>query len=152
MASAGSDGQPGLSPTPHIVHVAVHTPVHSGVGAPLSYTHSTPLPPGTLVRVSLGTRHLLGVVWAAQPDQAPLPAHAKLRAIDAVMGGLPALDAQWQRLVGFAARYYQRSVGEIAMAGLPPALRDITAEQLAKRLAPPKPKKLSKKEAAAAAA
>ncbi|MBQ0132422.1 MAG: primosomal protein N', partial [Comamonas sp.] len=33
-----------------------------------------------------------------------------------------------------------------------PALRDITAEQLAKRLAPPKPKKLSKKEAAAAAA
>lgn len=136
-------------PTLHVVHVAVHTPVHSGVGVPLSYTHSHPLPPGTLVRVPLGTRQLLGVVWPAPQDAVPPPEHAKLRAIEAVMQGLPALDATWQRLVSFAARYYQRSVGEIAMAGLPPALRDMTAEQLAKRLQPPKPKKLSKKAAAA---
>ena len=142
---------PDLAPTSHIVHVAVHTPVHSGVGTPLSYTHSTPLPPGTLVRVSLGTRHLLGVVWEAPQEETPLPARAKLRAIDAVMEGLPPLQTHWQRLVGFAARYYQRSVGEIAMAGLPPALRDMTAEQLTKRLSPPKPKKMSKKAAAALA-
>ena len=142
---------PEQAPTSHVVQVAVHTPVHSGVGAPLSYTHSTPLPPGTLVRVQLGTRHLLGVVWEAAKDELPLPEHAKLRAIDAVMQGLPPLDAAWQRLVSFAARYYQRSVGEIAMAGLPPALRDMTAEQLAKRLQPPKPKKLSKKAVAALA-
>ncbi|MBD7959806.1 replication restart helicase PriA [Comamonas avium] len=139
-------------PTLHVVHVAVHTPVHSGVGVPLSYTHSHPLPPGTLVRVPLGTRQLLGVVWPAPQDAAPPPEHAKLRAIEAVMQGLPALDTTWQRLVSFAARYYQRSVGEIAMAGLPPALRDMTAEQLAKRLQPPKPKKPSKKGAAATAA
>ena len=139
-------------PTLHVVHVAVHTPVHSGVGVPLSYTHSHPLPPGTLVRVPLGTRQLLGVVWPAPQDAAPPPEHAKLRAIEAVMQGLPALDTTWQRLVSFAARYYQRSVGEIAMAGLPPALRDMTAEQLAKRLQPPKPKKPSKKAAAATAA
>ncbi len=138
-------------PTLHVVHVAVHTPVHSGVGVPLSYTHSHPLPPGTLVRVPLGTRHLLGVVWQAPKDEAAPPEHAKLRTIEAVMQGLPALDATWQRLVSFAARYYQRSVGEIAMAGLPPALRDMTAEQLAKRLQPPQPKKRSKKAAAAAA-
>lgn len=139
-------------PTLHVVHVAVHTPVHSGVGVPLSYTHSHPLPPGTLVRVPLGTRNLLGVVWPAPQGEAQPPEHTKLRAIEAVMQGLPALDATWQRLVSFAARYYQRSVGEIAMAGLPPALRDMTAEQLAKRLQPPKPKKLSKKAAAATAA
>lgn len=141
----------GSAPTPYIVHVAVHTPVHSVVGTPLSYSHSSPLPAGTLVRVSLGTRPLLGVVWDTAKDAPPLPAHAKLRPVDAVMEGLPALDAHWQRLVGFAARYYQRSVGEIAMAGLPPALRDMSAEQLAKRLMPPKPKKVSKKAAAAAA-
>jgi primosomal protein N' (replication factor Y) (superfamily II helicase) len=140
-----------LPPTTHLLYVAVHTPVHSGVGTPLSYTHSAPLPAGTLVRVSLGTRRLLGVVWEAPADQAPLPAHAKLRPIDAVMHGLAPLDLQWQRLVGFAARYYQRSIGEIAMAGLPPALRDMTAEQLEKRLAPPRPKKLTKKARAATA-
>lgn len=140
------------APTLHVVHVAMHTPVHSGVGTPLSYLHTSPLPSGTLVRVPLGTRHLLGVVWPAPQDEAQLPEHAKLRAIESVMQGLPALDASWQRLVGFAARYYQRSVGEIAMAGLPPALRDMTAEQLTQRLQPPKPKKLSKKAAAAAQA
>ena len=131
--------------TPHIVHVALHTPVHSAVGTPLSYLHTVPLPAGTLVRVRLGTRPILGVVWEAPTDGAPLPEHAKLRFIDAVMEGLEPLGTDWQRLVGFAARYYQRSVGEIAMAGLPPALRDMSAEQLAKRLQPPRPKKTSKK-------
>ena len=136
---------PESAPTSHVLYVAVHTPVHSGVGTPLSYTHHRPLPAGTLVRVPLGTRHLMGVVWAAPADPPPLPDPSKLRAIDAVMEGLPPLDTQWQHLVSFAARYYQRSIGEIAMAGLPPALRDMTAEQLAKRLQPPTPKKLRKK-------
>ncbi|MBF6632212.1 MAG: primosomal protein N' [Comamonas sp.] len=139
------------SPIPVVIQVAVYTPIHSSVGGLLSYTHCTALPAGTLVRVSLGPRRLLGVVWNPSADAPPLPAHAKLRAIDAVMQGLPALDAHWQHLVSFAARYYQRSVGEIAMAGLPPLLRDMTAEQLAKRLTPPKPKKLSNKVTAFAA-
>ena len=139
------------APPTAVVQVALHTPVHSGVGHVLSYSAPTELPPGTLVRVPLGQRQLLGVVWQAPAEAAQLPEHATLRAITAVMEGLPPLDAHWQRLVNFAARYYQRSVGEIAMAGLPPALRDMTAQQLARRLAPPKPRKLSKKAAAAAA-
>jgi len=40
----------------------------------------------------------------------------------------------WRRLVAFAARYYQRSLGEVALAALPPALRDLQQEQLARRL------------------
>jgi primosomal protein N' (replication factor Y) len=36
--------------------------------------------------------------------------------------------------VAFAARYYQRSIGEIALAALPPQLRDLTTTQLARRL------------------
>ncbi|MDH0200008.1 replication restart helicase PriA [Comamonas aquatica] len=138
------------APTPHVVHVAVHTPMHSTVGGPLSYTHPSPLPPGTLVRVRLGTRPLLGVVWEAPQDAEPVPAHVQLRALDAVLP-LPPLDATWLRLVAFAARYYQRSLGEIAMAGLPPALRSATPEQLAKRLQPPAPKKPPRKSARAAA-
>ena len=142
---------PDSAPPPHLLYVAVQTPVHSGVGAPLSYTHTTPLPAGTLVRVPLGTRQLLGVVWEAPAEAAALPEHAKLRPITAVMEGLAPLDATWQRLVSFAARYYQRSVGEIAMAGLPPALRDMNAEQLAKRLRPPSPPKSAKRSKKAAA-
>ena len=51
-------------PTPStIVQVALHTPSHSGVGDLLSYASEHPLAPGTLVRVPLGTREVLGVVW-----------------------------------------------------------------------------------------
>mgnify|MGYP007098904907 FL=1 len=117
---------PEQAPTFHVVHVAVHTPVHSGVGTPLSYIHSTNVPAGTLVRVPLGTRHLLGVVWAAPKDATPVDT-AKLRPIEAVMEGLEPMNGHWQRLVSFAARYYQRTVGEIRMAGLPPPPRDMTA-------------------------
>jgi primosomal protein N' (replication factor Y) len=37
-------------------------------------------------------------------------------------------------LVQFAAHYYQRSIGEVAMAALPPQLRDLNSTQLTRRL------------------
>jgi primosomal protein N' (replication factor Y) len=40
----------------------------------------------------------------------------------------------WRELVDFAARYYQRSAGEVALAALPPQLRDLQQEQLQRRL------------------
>ena len=51
----------------HRLSVMVHTPAHSGLGHALTYTCAEPLPPGTLVRVPLGQRETLGVVW----DDAP---------------------------------------------------------------------------------
>ena len=107
--------------------------MHSTVGGPLSYTHPSPLPPGTLVRVRLGTRPLLGVVWEAPQDAEPVPAHVQLRALDAVLP-LPPLDATWLRLVAFAARYYQRSLGEIALSALPPQLRGLGVQELAQAI------------------
>ena len=140
-----------MSPVVHLLQVAVHTPVHSGIGGLLTYTHTTALPPGTLVRVPLGTRELLGVVWdASGDDEAPAP--EQLKPIRSVLEGLPPLAAHWRRLVAFAAQYYQRSLGEIALTGLPPALKDMTAEQLTRRLTPPKPKKLTKRQQAELAA
>ena len=120
-----------------IVQVALQTPSHSGVGDLLSYTSAEPLPPGTLVRVPLGTREVLGVVW--DPDEATgeLPEGATMRAIAGVLAGVAPLDAPWRRLVGFAARYYQRALGEVALAALPPQLRDLGPEQLARRLRRP---------------
>lgn len=119
----------------HTVHVAVQTPAHSAVGDLLSYAHPVPLPPGTLVRVPLGAREVLGVVWEAPSDgEAPLP---QLRPVAGVLEGVPPLDSTWRRLVAFAARYYQRSLGEVALAALPPQLRDLSPEQLARRLRRP---------------
>ncbi|MDD2712429.1 MAG: primosomal protein N', partial [Simplicispira sp.] len=117
-----------------LVQVAVQTPVHSGVGDVLSYASDSPLAPGTLVRVPLGRREVLGVVW---DGTAALPEGMSPRPIAAVLGAIAPLDGHWRRLVAFAARYYQRSLGEIALAALPPQLRDLNAEQLARRLRRP---------------
>ena len=113
----------------HIVHVALQTPSHSGVGDLLSYASERPLSPGTLVRVPLGTREVLGVVWDADEAPGELPDGATLRPIAGVLEGVAPLDAPWRRLVGFAARYYQRALGEVALAALPPQLRDLRPEQ-----------------------
>lgn len=125
----------------YISHVAVQTPAHSAVGELLSYACDEALPPGTLVRVPLGRRELLGVVWDTPAVPADIPPGVQLRSIACVLPGIEPLSRGWRRLVGFAAHYYQRSVGEIAVTALPPQLRDMTAEQLARRLAPPKPAK-----------
>jgi len=118
--------------------VAVATPQHSGLTGALDYTAATPWPPGTLVRVPLGRRELLGIVWPAEPTgdtAAAAVADDALRPVAAVFDALPPLQPAWLALVGFAAAYYQRSVGELALAVLPPELRKLDATQLATRLA-----------------
>ncbi|MCW5655800.1 primosomal protein N' [Hydrogenophaga sp.] len=115
-------------------NVVVATPAHSGVGASLSYRSELALAPGTLVRVPLGAREVLGVVWDnAQAPPEGLSAE-RTRSIAGVLEGLPALDEPWRQLVQFAARYYQRGLGEVALAALPPQLRDLSNVQLARRL------------------
>ncbi|WP_332823586.1 primosomal protein N' [Ramlibacter sp.] len=114
-----------------IVHVVVPTPAHSSLSDPLTYAIELPLPPGTLVRVPLGKREVCGVVWDAPAAEA---APMQLKHVGAVLDGLPPLSAHWRQLVGFAASYYQRSLGEVALAALPPQLRELDASQLARRL------------------
>jgi primosomal protein N' (replication factor Y) len=117
--------------------VVVATPAHSGVGEALSYRSERPLAAGALVRVPLGAREVLGIVWRC--DDAPPVGLAPEQARDVaqVLDALPPLDATWRDLVAFAARYYQRSLGEVALAALPPQLRDLSPEQLARRLKRP---------------
>ena len=50
--------------------VVTATPAHSGIGASLTYRSELLLAPGTLVRVPLGSREVLGVVWDC-PSQLP---------------------------------------------------------------------------------
>ncbi|MGQ3054403.1 MAG: primosomal protein N' [Roseateles sp.] len=126
-----------------VVRIAVDAPQHSGLAGPLDYASEQALAPGRLVRVPLGRRELLGVVWPG--DAAPAP-ELVLRPVAAVFDTLPPLGADWCRLLDFAAGYYQRSVGELASAVLPPQLRELSPSQLAARL-----RKLDKKTALTAA-
>ena len=115
-----------------VLQVAVEAPQHSGLSGALDYLSERPLPPGTLVRVPLAQRELLGIVWHG--TAAPPGAHA-LRAVVAVFDDLPPMAAAWLALVDFAAGYYQRGVGELALSVLPPELRKLDAPGLSKRLA-----------------
>ncbi|MBP7968296.1 MAG: primosomal protein N' [Brachymonas sp.] len=119
----------------HRLSVLVALPAHSPLSAaPLHYVYHTSLPAGTLVRVPLGQRRVLGVVWDEGPHAAPAPADVEPRSIVEAFDELPALDASWRELVAFVARYYQRSLGEVALAALPPQLRDLDRTQLMRRL------------------
>ena len=119
----------------HLLPVLVHTPVHSQVAGPLTYLSQHPLPPGSLVRVPLGQRELLGVVWDSPADAAaPTLNPDKLRAIAGTLDGIAPLTPAWRQLITFAAHYYQRSPGEVALAALPPQLRDLSTLQLTRLL------------------
>ncbi|HVE53835.1 MAG TPA: primosomal protein N' [Ramlibacter sp.] len=115
-----------------LVQVVVPTPAHSTVTGALSYRSELPLAAGTLVRVPLGRREVCGVVWDPAPAD-DLEAK-QLKSIGEPLPGLPPLSPGWRQLVAFAAGYYQRSLGEVALAALPPQLRGLDGTQLARRL------------------
>jgi primosomal protein N' (replication factor Y) len=120
-----------------LLSVVVPTPAHSSLAGPLSYRSEFPLAPGTLVRVPLGRREVLGVVWSA-PDTVEQDVPAQdTKAVIGVLEGIEPLGQSWQDLVSFAANYYQRGLGEVALAALPPQLRGLSAQQLARRLKRP---------------
>ncbi len=115
--------------------VLVQTPAHSALGPVLTYRSSQPLAPGTLVRVPLGKRETLGLVWEPTAVDATGEIDPdKVRDIAGTLDGIAPLGQAWQQLVTFAAHYYQRSVGEVALAALPPQLRDLTPIQMQRRL------------------
>jgi primosomal protein N' (replication factor Y) len=118
------------------LRIVVAAPAHSGIGGPLTYRSELPLAPGQLVRVPLGRREVLGVVWETLPDSGDL-APEQAREVLGALQALPPLNATWRSLVAFTAGYYQRSLGEVALAALPPQLRELTPVQLARRLKRP---------------
>lgn len=120
---------------PELLSILVPTPAYSRVAGPLSWLSEQPLAPGTLVRVPLGARETLGLVWDEPQDGALAPPADKLRPISEAFDMLPPLSDAWRKLVRFAASYYQRAAGEVALAALPPQLRTLAGAQLARRLA-----------------
>ena len=95
---------------------------------------------GQLAFVPFGPREVMGLIVgvAAETD---VPA-GKLKDALAIRSQLAPLSAQWLALAGFAADYYQRPLGEVALPGLPKNLRAPTPLTLDKAL-----KKLAKLDA-----
>ncbi len=120
------------------ISVLVPTPAYSRLTGPLTYETEEDVQVGCLVRVPLGQRDTLGLVWHQAPEQPPTSSPT-LKTIHSVLHGIPPLSANWLKLIDFAAHYYQRSAGEFAMACLPPSLRDMTALQFERKLSRLKP-------------
>ena len=116
-----------------VLGIALETPRHSAVSGLLDYTHSQPLALGTLVRAPLARREVAGIVWKALASSNVTA--AELRPVSAALDVLPPLPEAWRSLVAFAAAYYQRGVGELALAVLPPELRKLDNTRLARRIA-----------------
>ncbi|WP_374585449.1 replication restart helicase PriA [Ideonella dechloratans] len=114
--------------------VAVDAPQYAALGDVLHYLSAQAVPPGSLLRVPLGRRDTLGLVWEQVPEDVPQDPGVTLRPVGDVLACLPPLGEAWLRLVEFTARYYQRAIGEVALSVLPPELRKLDDTALAKRL------------------
>ena len=133
--------------------VVVQTPAHSPLAGLLTYQSDQLLSVGSFVRVPLGSRELLGVVWqklASPPEPmfgGKLGKEGKEIEVKAITAGLgiQAVSSAWLKLVSFTANYYQRSLGEVALAALPPQLRTLDALQVERRLKRTKTTEISKK-------
>ncbi|GAB6080894.1 primosomal protein N' [Hydrogenophilus hirschii] len=80
-----------------------------------------PMYRGQLVRVPLGRRRVLGVVWACDPEPEVPP--ERLKPIAEWWDDWPPLDPVLLDQIAFASDYYLNPLGEYLAFVLPPALR-----------------------------
>lgn len=92
---------------------------------PFDYCSHQPIAIGLRVIVPFGRRELVGLV-VGNPEQPGFPEH-QIKPVSAILDDLPALSAHWLRMAQFAAHYYQRPVGEVALPVLPGPLRKVSA-------------------------
>nr|WP_315481831.1 primosomal protein N' [uncultured Undibacterium sp.] len=92
---------------------------------------------GQIALVPFGRQEIAGLILAVG-SQTEVPAD-KIKSVLAVRHQCPALDSRWIDLCRFAADYYQRPLGEVAIPALPKNLRVPKATSLDRNL-----KKLAK--------
>jgi primosomal protein N' (replication factor Y) len=124
-----------------ILQIALDTPLDSVFDYrwPCASATETGTEPqvGQVALVNFGRREAVGIIVAIKQDT-DVPAD-KLKDALAVRSQLPPLSPQWLALARFAAGYYHRPLGEVAMPGLPKNLRLSTTVALDRAL-----KKLAK--------
>ena len=92
---------------------------------------ASPEDAGLRVVVPFGSKKIVGIIFEVVASS-DLPAE-KLRTADRILRDMPPLAKEWLALAQFCSGYYQRPLGEVIHAALPPRLRS------AKPLPPPLP-------------
>ena len=112
-----------------IVHVALDTPLDITFDYRCTGENAFPLPlVGQLVLVPFGHRQMAGVIVGVQ-TATEVP-QDKLKDVVTIRRQLAPLTPEWLALCRFAADYYQRPLGEVALPGLPKNLRAESAVSL----------------------
>ncbi|MGD9946684.1 MAG: primosomal protein N', partial [Burkholderiaceae bacterium] len=83
--------------------------------------HAAQLRPGSWVVVPWGRARRIGIVVALS-SQAEVEVE-RIRPLREPLADAPVLPAAWLNLVGFAADYYHRGLGEVALPAIPKLLR-----------------------------
>ena len=84
--------------------------------------------PGQRVIVPFGNRRkIVGMVVEVLNDPGMAP--EQIKQVEQVLDDVPPMPADWLRMAGFAAAYYQRPLGEVMLPVLPASLRKVTAYQ-----------------------
>jgi primosomal protein N' (replication factor Y) len=120
-----------------IVQVVLDAPLDTSFDYSWPAAEQRPPQIGQLVNLPFGKRETTGLVVAIK-EQTTL-SEERLKAVIDANFALPPLSAQWIALCQFAAEYYQRPLGEVALPALPKNLRNAKPAQLEKAY-----KKLSK--------
>jgi primosomal protein N' (replication factor Y) len=120
-----------------ILRIALDTPLNSVFDYGWPHEEGATPQVGQLVLVNFANREVTGlIVEIAQETTVPPD---KLKNAIAVRHQLTPLSARWLALAGFAADYYQRPLGEVALPGVPKNLRTVSTVALDRAL-----KKLAK--------
>jgi primosomal protein N' (replication factor Y) len=91
--------------------------------AAFTYAAETPLPPGTLVRVPLGPRMVVGAVWDSVPDEA-----VKVKPIAQVLD-FPKLPPELLEFINWVAAYTLAKRGDVLALGLKESLLAATPKR-----------------------
>ncbi len=104
-----------------ILRIALDTPLHAVFDYRWPCDVADRPEVGQLALVPFGRREVVGIIVAVA-DETDVP-EEKLKEALAVRSQLAPVALQWLALAGFAAEYYQRPLGEVALPGLPKNLR-----------------------------
>jgi len=91
---------------------------------------------GQLVALPFGRQEVVGLIMDVVSETEVPP--TKLRDAIAVRHELPAMNKEWLALCQFAAEYYQRPIGEVAIPALPKnlkAIKTVSLQRAIKKLA-----------------
>jgi len=115
-----------------ILHIALDTPLTSCFDYRWPCAAGAEPLPGQLALVPFGRREVVGLIVAIKYET-DVPAD-KLKDALAVRSQLGPLSPAWLALASFAADYYQRPLGEVALPGLPKNLRVLSTVNLDRAL------------------